>query len=170
MSGYQTFLYRMPSGIPGSVSRNSAFTVEPNIPSTTNVLTNYGNPVALDASQHVRPVIAGDVAASVYGFLARAFPTNSSTQGIGVATPPASGPVDVMKMGYMNVAVTYGTPVKGGPAYIRTVVNSTLAGTYIGDVEAAVDPTVSTNSFILPGAYFTGGVDAEGNSEIAFNI
>lgn len=167
MSGYQAFLYRMPSGIPGAVSRNSAFTIEPNIPSTTNVLTNYGNPVALDASQHVRPIIAGDVAASVYGFLARAFPTNSSAQGIGVATPPTSGPVDVMKMGYMNIAVTNGTPVKGGAVYIRTVVNASLPNTYIGDVEAAAD---STNSFVLPGAYFTGGVDADGNSEIAFNI
>ncbi len=167
MSGYTAFLYRMPAGIPGAVSRNSAFTIEPNVISSTTPPTVYGNPVALDANQHIRPIAGGDVAASVYGFLARPFPTNSGTQGVGVATPPTSGPCDVMKQGYINVLCTNGSPVKGGAVYIRTVVNSSLPNTSIGDIEAAAD---STNSFVLPGAYFTGAMDSNGNAEIAFNI
>ncbi|MEC4682371.1 MAG: hypothetical protein VST70_01635 [Nitrospirota bacterium] len=166
MSGL-AFTFRMPSGIPGSISRNSDLPIEPNTISTTTPPTVYGNPVALDASQNMRPIAAGDTSASVYGFLVRPFPTNSGTQGLGVSTPPTSGTCSVLKMGYMNVAVTNGTPVKGGAVYIRTVVNVALPNTYIGDVEAAAD---STNSFILTGAYFTGGIDANGNSEIAFGI
>lgn len=166
MSGL-AFTFRMPSGIPGSSSRNSPSVVEPNTISTVTPPTVYGNPVALDASQNIRPIAAGDTAASVYGFLFRAYPTNSGTQGLGVSTPPTSGTCSVMRMGYINVAVTNGTPVKGGAVYVRTVVNAALPNTYIGDVEAAAD---STNSFVLTGAAFTGGMDANGNSEIAFGI
>ncbi len=165
MSGYQAFLYRMPSGIPGSVSRNSAFTIEPNIISVTTPPAVYGVPLKLDANGHMTGIVGGDTAASVYGFLARPFPTNSGTQGIAQATPPVSGPCDILKMGYINVKVNNGTPVKGGTVYIRTAANGT--NTIIGGVEAASD---TTYSFSLPNAYFTGGMDANGNSEIAYNV
>lgn len=167
MSGYQAFLYRMPAGIPGSVSRNSAFTIEPNIISSTTPPTLYGIPVKLDANQRITGIVGGDTTASVFGFLARPFPTNSGTQGIAAATPPVNGPCDVLKMGYINVKVNVGTPVKGGAVYVRTVLNVAIPAGLVGDIEAASD---GTNTFVLTGAYFTGGIDANGNGEIAYNV
>jgi hypothetical protein len=163
------FLYRMPSGIPGALSRPGApVTVEPNVILSTNPPTAYGNPVAVDAaSGHVRPIGAGDTAASVYGFLVRPFPIESGTTALGTATPPTSGACDVAKLGYMTVKVTNGTPAKNSAVYIRTVLNGAIPAGLVGDVEAVAD---GTNTFVLPGAYFTGAADANGNSEIAFNL
>ena len=139
MSGYQAFLYRMASGIPGASSRNSAFTIEPGIISSVTPPTEYGIPLALDADLNMRPIQGGDTAGSVQGFLARAFPTNSGTDGIATATPPTSGACDVLKMGYMNVAVNRGTAAKGGKVYIRTIANASYPTTSVGDVEAEGD-------------------------------
>lgn len=72
-----------------------------------------------------------------------------------------------MRQGYMTVLVTQGSPVKGGSVYIRTVFNATYPNSPVGSICAAAD---GTNSFVLPNAYFTGAADANGNSEIAFNI
>ena len=162
-------LLRMASGVPGAVSRPGApATIEPNVILTTNPPTVYGNPVAVDATTgHVRPIGAGDTTATVYGFLVRPFPAQSSGNVLGAATPPTSGACDVAKLGYMTVKVTNGTPSKNSAVYIRTVANVALPNTSVGDIEAASD---TTNSFVLAGAYFTGAADANGNTEIAFNL
>lgn len=160
------FITRMPAGIPGDVSRPGASTtIETAIVLGTNPPLLYGIPVAVDASTgKIRPIGAGDTVANVYGLLVRAYPSNSSASGVGDSVPPTSGIADVLKKGYMSVKVNGSTsPVKNGSVYVRTVTGS---DTVIGGFSAASD---ATNNFVLTGAYFTGGMDANGNSEIKFN-
>lgn len=160
------FLYRMPAGIPGSITRAGVATVEAVILDVTNFPTVFGVPVAIDAtSKNARKIIAGDVIASVYGFYVRPYPTNNSQDGLGTSTPPVSGIGNVLKRGYLGVHLNVGTAAKNGAVYIRTVANG--GNTIIGGVEATSD---STNTFAIANAYFTGPADASGNTEVAFNI
>lgn len=143
------FVYRMPSGVPGALSRTGlALAVEQAILLSGSAPSAYGLPVAVDgATGHVRAIQAGDAAASVYGFLVRPFPTqggDGQTTGLGVSAPPTSGQVDVLKLGYMSVKVTNGTPAKNGPVYVRVTANGSLPNTAVGDVEASADTGVTS--------------------------
>jgi len=151
-----SILYRMDSGVAGALTRvNSALVVEPVKVTATNTPTVYGIAVKVDANG-VHPIGAGAVNADVYGLLVRPFPTQGVLEAGQVA--------DVMKLGYMSVICRgSATPVKGGLVYVRTV---TGTDTYIGSFSAAAD---STNSFVLVGAHWVGGKDANGNAEIYFN-
>ncbi len=165
-------LYRMSSGIPGTLSRTGlAVAVETAILLTGSAPAAYGLPVAVDATTgHVRAIAGGDTAASVYGVLVRPFPTQGGdgvNTAIGTSAPPTSGAVDVLKLGYISVYVSRGTPAKAGAVYVRTVANASYPNSPVGGFEASAD---GTNSFALTNAYFTGAADANGNSEIAFNI
>ena len=248
------FLYRMPAGIPGSVTRpNVAVTTLAGQLSIANLFASYGLPVAIEsATGRLRPIIAGDVAAAVAGFLVRPYPYTGSTV-LGVSVPPqAGGTADRMTHGFMSVKVTNGTPVAGSTVYARTALNAAIPTGLIGDVEASFDGsatgvakagnvgngtigavsalptaqlgayvatltaattfnvtdpsgrvlmagatgvaytaegvsftitagatafaagdaftvTVAANVFAIPGATFTGGMDANGNSEVAYN-
>lgn len=169
------FKYAMPSGIPGMPSRvgglnpmdNEAQFMDP-----ANPLPVYGLFGQIDATtQKFRILEAGD--ATVYGLLVRPFPFQATTASLysgasplgTAAVPPTTGPVGVMKLGYMTVALQNATPaVKNGIVYAR--VNGVTADLIIGGIEAADDGgnTIATN------AYFTGPADESGNVEIAFNI
>ena len=162
------FLYRMPAGIPGAVTRpNVAVTVLAGQFSIANLFASYGTPAVIEAATgRLRPVIAGDLAASVVGFLVRPYPYTGSTV-LGVSVPPQTGGTgDRMAHGFMSVKVTNGTPVSGGAVYTRTILNGAIPTGVIGDIEAVAD---GANTFVIPGATFTGGMDANGNSEIAYN-
>lgn len=161
----QSYLYRMPAGIPGDINRAQNCVVRPEVitPSgTTGAPAAYGLACIIDAtSGQLRVVAAGDT--RIDGFLARPFPTNSSTSGLGTSTPPASGLCDLMVRGFMAVLLG-GTQaaVNGGLVYIWTAVAS---GAHVpGQVEAA-DPGGS--GFVLTGARFSGAADANGNTEIS---
>lgn len=160
------YLYRMPAGIPGNISRpNVAITVLPIQLSIANAFASYGIPLAIEAgTSRARPIMAGDTAASVFGILVRPFPYTGSNV-LGVSVPPSTGAVgDAMTKGFMSVKVNGATaPLKGGAVYVRTIVGT---GAIIGGIEAAAD---GVNTFVMPNAYFTGGVDSSGNSEISFN-
>lgn len=168
MSG-TAFLYRMPSGIPGDVNRTGAFpTIEPQVitPSgTTGHPAAFGLGIKIDATTHqVRTVTTGDTVCD--GFLVRAYPFNSTQNGLGTSTPQLSGPCEIMKRGYMTVKLGGSTAaVKQGVVYLWI---SASSGAHVqGQVEAA---NPSSDGFVIPGAYFTGPADADGNVEIAFNI
>lgn len=160
----QVLLYRMPAGIPGFVSRISESSVEPQILNSALPFPTYGVPGKIVNNMFV-PIAAGDTTANVYGFLTRPYPANSSNEALGVATPPTSGMAGAMRRGYMSVQVNAGTASKGSQVYIR--VAAAAAGKPIGGVEAVAD---STNTFALVGATFMGAADANGFSEIAYNI
>lgn len=161
------FQYRMPAGIPGALTRLENQSTEAALLDTTNFPTAYGVPVAIDAtSKGARKIMAGDTAASVYGFYVRPYVTQNVNDPLGTSTPPSSGIGNVLKRGYMTVKLNGATAaVKNGTVYIRTAAGT---GTIIGGVEAAAD---GTNTFaIASNTYFTGPADANGNVEIAFNI
>lgn len=158
------FLYRMPAGIPGDVTRPSQSTIEPAIIDATTPPTSYGIPVKL-VSGKVQPLAGGEAATAIYGLLARPYPTNAGTDPLGTSTPPVAGPCDILRRGYMSVQLRAGTAAKGGTVYVR--VAAAASGKPIGGIEAAAD---STNTVVLAAASFMGAADASGVTEIAYNI
>jgi len=168
------FLLRMPAGIVGEPTRGFAnMVIEPQIvtPSgTTGAPTAYGVPMVVDATAgnvgNMRTMVAADTAA--YGVLIRPFPTGgapaNSPLGSG-STPPANGPCDIMKSGYVSVLLSGSTAAaKGGQVYIWTAAAS---GTHIVGGFEATNP--SSNGIAYTGAYFTGPADANAITEIAIN-
>lgn len=158
------FTYRMPAGIPGAISRESQATIEPNMLDTTGAPTAYGTVVKL-VSGLIKAIASGDAASVVYGFLVRPFPFNDSTDGLGTGTVPTARRLcDVMRRGYMMVALAAGTAAKGGQVYVRVTAGS---GRAVGAIETAAD---TGNCVAISGCTFMGAADASGNVEIAFNI
>ena len=164
------YTLRMPSGIPGEVNRGWHATIEAQVvtPSgTTGAPTVYGVPMVIDATAgnvgHMRTVASPDTAASVYGFLVRPFPTNSSQDGLGTSTPPANGVCDIMTVGYMTVMLNGSTAAtKGGTVYVWSAASS--GAHVLGGIEAA---SPGGSGFALPGCVFMGPGDASGNVEIS---
>lgn len=157
---------RMPLGFPGRISREDSLTVETHIIDSNTPPTVYGQAVKL-VSGALQPVVSG-VAADIDGLLVNAYPTQSSTNVFGAATPPTSGLADVLKRGYMVVHVARGTPVAGGVVALRVTAGSHAAGEWEGDNtnvgQGDSDCVAVTN------AYWMGPADASGNAELAFNI
>lgn len=155
------FLYRMPSGIPGDVSRKSQSTIEAH--PITGSFAAYGLFGKLDTNGNFAPLGSSDTA--VYGLLVRAYPVQSTTNAQGPATPPTSGIQDVLRRGYMTVSCNAGTAKKNGTVYVR--VANAAAGKPIGGIEAVAD---ITNTIALTNAIFMHDADAAGNVEISYNI
>lgn len=166
------YTFRMPAGIPGDLNRAFQPTVTSEVMTplgTTGHPTAYGIPVAIDAGTfQVRALAAGDTLANLKGFLVRPFPITSGNPGdpVGVATPPNSGACDVMLRGWMSVKLSGAVAaVKEGPVYIWTAAPS---GSHItGGLEAA---NPGGSGFQVTNATFRGPADANGITEIAFNI
>lgn len=166
------FLYNMPAGIPGMINRvgGRGPDVETQIMDPTHPLTQYGLFGFIDAtSGDFRQMATGD--ASTYGLLARPYPSQATTaagysgqQLLGTATPPpTSGPISVLKSGYMTVLLLGATAaVKNGQVWTR------INGGVPGSVYAADGG--GGNYLSVAGAYFMGPADANGNVEIGFNI
>lgn len=161
------YLYRMPSGIPGDVTRQSQSTIETQLFDSTAPFSAFGLFGKISAGGKFVPVGAGDAASAVYALLVRPFPTQGANPSdpLGTAVPKTSGPADLLRRGYANVKVNAGTAALNGPVYIR--VAAAAAGKPIGGIEAAAD---STNTIQVAGAIFMAAADASGNAEIAFNI
>lgn len=159
------YTYRLPAGIPGTVHRIEAATIEPNEIDPTTPPTVFGAAVKL-VSGRIQPLASGDAGTLMYGISVRDFPGMASQDPLGTSTPPTRGSISVLKRGYINVLLGGATAAtKGGAVYVR--VAAAAAGKPIGGFEAAAD---STNTYALPGAYFMGPADAYGNTEIAYNI
>jgi hypothetical protein len=156
------YLYSIPGAIAGNISRSDP-TVEPQIIDATNPPTAFGQPVVIDGtSLNARRFMTGDLAPAVYGILVRGFPmqmgTYVSSHDFGPGIPQAGEVGDVLKRGYIGVAVKGSTAaVKNGLVYVSTVDGSVQAG-------------AGANQVVVGGAYFTGAADSYGNAEIAFNL
>lgn len=158
------YLYRMPSGIAGDISRKSQSTAEPSILGATpfpsfGVFAKLVNGVAvpLDGTD------SND--AKVYGLLVRQYPTNASNDGLGTSTPPTTGICDIMRSGYMTVQLNAGVAVKGGAVYVR--IDTPTTGKPVGGIEAVAD---GAHTILITKATFMDAGDASGNVEIAYNI
>lgn len=156
------FVYRMSSGIPGDVSRKENSVVETKILDTAKPFPAYGVAGKIAGGKFV-PIAAGDTAEAVYGVLVRPFPTNAGQEGLGVATPPTTGPGDTLRRGYITVKLNGGASVvDGSQAFIR--VAAPTAGKPVGGWEGAADGT----NTIAVNAIFMSAADANGNVEISF--
>jgi hypothetical protein len=154
----------MQSGIPGDVSRKLDSTIETGFFNSSLPFASYGIPVK-KVSGKIVPFAAADTADLLHGFLARPYPTQSAQEGLGTATPPTSGPGNVLRRGWMTVKCNAGSPADGGTVYVRIATPS--GAKVVGGIEAAAD---STNTVALTGVSFTNAGDANGNVEIEYNI
>lgn len=155
-------LYRMPSGIPGDVSRLQSATIDSAPLNASLPFPGFGLPGKLASGKFV-PIAAGDTAASVLGFLVRTYPTQGSDAA--GATPVASGIASVLRRGHMTVMLNSGTAARGGQVYVRIAAPS--GAKVVGGIEAAAD---STNTIAVTGCTFQAAADASGNVEIEYNI
>jgi hypothetical protein len=160
------YLYRMPAGIAGDISRKELSKVEPRAMDSDNPVKRYGEGVKISGSKVV-PIEDGDVIATVmYGFGARPYPMQAeSNEALEAGTPNPKHPLDILKSGYMTVICRKGTPAFGGTVYIRKTDGSESYP--IGGVEAAAD---GTDCEAVTGCIFMGEADEDGNVEISYNI
>lgn len=156
------YLFRMPSGIPGEVSRKAQSVLEP-VRLAENIA--FGAPVQLNAKGEAVNVY--DEAKPVYGALARAYPTQGASEAdnaLGATGTGKAGTIgDIVRSGYMTVrlsAAEGAKPVKGTPV---KVVFTATGGFAKGEYAVTQGKEVT-------GCTFMGEADAEGNTEIAVNI
>lgn len=167
----QIILYRMPAGVPGATYRAEHLLVTTEVVTPfggTNAPSFFGQGLVVDATTGLaRAFFTGDT--TVDGFLVRAYPTQGGqADNFGGGTIPASGPIDLMRRGYMTVTLYGATAaVKGGIVYVRASGQNGTT-TFQGGVEAAS----GSGLVALPSriCYFNGPADASGITEIAFNI
>ena len=161
---------RIAAGIPGDVSRKAESTLEPGFVGSAPIA--YGSPVKVGADGKFAPLSADSVSDDIYGFLVRIFPTVSAGADFGPAHAPAGAAADVMRRGYMTIALKNGSAAKNGPVYVYT---KPVDDYQPGDISATADSrTVSTVTTVytvaIPGCAFMGAADEGGNTEIVFNI
>lgn len=165
--GDVAFQYRMGAGFAGDVNRTHPFSVEPCLIDPANPPTFYGQAVVIGANNAVRAVADGDDAlTAIYGITVRPFPFQQSSGGMsapfGVATPPVSGVIDVLRLGYIMVPIV-GVPNKGGPVYVwaDAAGGGQIAGGFTTDNTAG-----STIGPLTGSSTFNGPPDASGIGEV----
>jgi hypothetical protein len=157
-----SYLFRMPSGIAGDVSRKENSLVETQMFNSAAAFTAYGLVGKMSSGKFV-PFAGGEAATDAYGVLVRPFPTQSSQDPLGTSTPPTSGAADVLRRGYITIKLNGGATVAaGGQVYVR--VAAAAAGKPIGGFEGAAD---AANTIAID-AVFLSAADADGNVEISF--
>jgi len=168
------FLYRMPAGIPGEVTRFSTIgtTIAAQQQNAATPFTSFGTVGTIDTNG-ARPIIATDTAAPTtpIGISVRPFVSTDNTVAnpgvvpFAAGVPMPKGIIDMLFRGYINMKLNgAAAAVKGAPVYV-------YYGTSTGNhVQGGIEGASGANLWALPGAYFTGPADAQGNTEIQFNI
>lgn len=129
------FTYRMPAGIPGTLTRTEHATVESGIYNPAKPPVAYGRFVKI-VSGKVEVIEANDAASVAAGLLVRPYVTQGGqSDPLGTDTVNTSNLADIMKRGYMMVKNYAGTPAKDGQVYMR--VANADATHPLGGVEAA---------------------------------
>lgn len=161
--------FQMSHGFAGDITRH-LFSVEPVAQLQTNPVPYPGLAVVIDqATGMARPPAAADTA--IYGVAVRSFPgqewsaTNYGASPFGPVMLAPSQPLDVMRMGYMLVAVV-GNPRKGDPVFVWVAASG--GGHVNGGFEAAetVGSTIQLDSKTM----WSTPADGNGLAEIGYNI
>ncbi|HGM5165074.1 TPA: hypothetical protein ACKPZB_001414 [Serratia marcescens] len=162
------YLYRMPVGIAGAISRPQDLTVEPVILKSANAFPAYGLAGKIDADGLFVPLADGDTADKVKGIYVRPYPTTSQPDMVRQVGTDKNFPGDAMKRGYMtvNVGSDASTIKKGAPVYIVVSPDASI-DVPLGGFMATL---VADKTVLLPNAEFTGAGDADGNAEISWKI
>ncbi|MBD7154270.1 hypothetical protein [Klebsiella pneumoniae] len=161
-----TFLYRMPAGIAGAISRPQDLTVEPQTLDSAKAFAAYGLAGKFSAGKFV-PIEAADTASVVVGIYVRPYPTASQPDKVRQIGTGYNFAGDCMKRGYVtvNLGADASAVALGGEVYMR--VATPTSSSPLGAFLAAAD---GENTVQLTNAYFNGPGDANGNIELAFNI
>jgi len=157
------FYKRMPSGVPGDITRNEFLNDEAQKLDESRAPTAFGVPLKIVAGGLWAKIEAGDKADSVKGFLVRRAPSygGSPDEGGNSQGPDSKRIQMIMKVGYLCVLCTVGTPTMGGAVYMRVVA---ATGKAIGDLEADAD---GVNNVLLPTVtWAVEGKDADNITEI----
>ena len=168
------FIYRMPAGIAGDVTRREHATIEGQVFDTSYPILRFGEPVKM-VSGKVRPWASGDVVGTsptiLYGFGVRPYPTTSANASdpIATAVPNTTDIFNVMRRGYMTVKVQKGTPVKNATVWVRNTAASDPVAQPIGGLECAAADGGGT-CVEMTNVFFMGTADANGLVEISFKI
>lgn len=164
------YLYRMPVGITGAISRPQDLTVEPVILKSANAFAAYGLAGKYDADGFFVPLASGDTADKVKGIYVRPYPTTSQPDMVRQVGTDKNFSGDAMKRGYMTVnlgsSVDASNIKKGDPVYVVVSLDDTINVPLGGFMSTAV----ADKNVVLPNAEFTGAGDAEGNAEISWKI
>lgn len=114
------FLYRMPAGIPGAISRSAgidvcSFPANPSLP-----FAAYGILGKLVSGKLV-PIASGDLNVNGYAILSRPYPIGgpNASDPLGTSVPPTSGMLTGLRRGHMTVLLNAGTAAAGGQVYVR---------------------------------------------------
>ena len=151
-----SLLFTAPAGVPGDITRQEGSQIESGLFTVANAPAAYGAPVKL-VSGKFEKIASGDAAAVFVGVLTRVAPSMSNPDG----SPVASAVHGIMRKGYVNVACTIGTPVKGGIVYMRV---TAATGKAVGDLEATSDTTL--NVALTKATWAVDGKDANNVAEI----
>lgn len=172
------FQFRMGAGYPGDVNRTHPASISPELQCVLTPSTAYGQAVVADtagATNTVRPFGAGDAALTVlWGITVRPFPTQQAASAslgapasFGAATPPATGPIDVLRAGYIMVQLNPGqaSPKKGDAVLVQT--QATVSTSLQGGFMTAATYTCAT----LDARYkYNGPADSSGVVEVCCNV
>lgn len=164
------YLYRMPVGIAGAISRPQDLTVEPVILKSANAFAAYGLAGKYDADGFFVPLANGDTADKVKGIYVRPYPTTSQPDMVRQVGTDKNFPGAAMKRGYMTVNLgsdfDASTIKKGDPVYVVVSTDESIKVPLGGFMSTSV----SGKNVALTNAEFTGAGDANGNAEISWKI
>lgn len=157
------FVYRMPSGIAGDVTRREHAKIESWPFDSSNYPTRFGEPVKLTSGK-ICKMASGD-AEQPYGFLVRPYPSQSiASEALGVSTPDPNKIGDILVSGYMTVDAFEGTPAAEGQVYYYNANDTDLGKVSAGNTDSPATAVAIT------GCQFMGAADTDGNVEIKFNV
>lgn len=158
------YMYRMPAGIAGAVSRYHDLTVEPVLLKSDTAFPAYGLAGKYDGDYFV-PLAEGDKADVIRGIYVRPYPTTETADFVRQVGKGKNFPGDALKRGYMTVAVADASALKkGGKVFVRVkATDDEPAGSF-------TDTLIDGETVEMPGAEFTGAGDASGNAEISYKI
>ena len=158
------YLYRMPVGIAGAISRPQDLTVEPVILKSANAFAAYGLAGKYDADGFFVPLADGDTSDKVKGIYVRPYPTTSQPDMVRQVGTDKNFP------GYMTVNLgsdfDASTIKKGDPVYVVVSTDESIKVPLGGFCSSSVEG----KTVVLANAEFTGAGDANGNAEISWKI
>lgn len=172
------FKYRMGAGFQGDVNRMHPAEIEAALILASSPPTAYGQFVMVNATGNaVRPLAATEQSNTnlftPFGVTVRPFPLQTpqgagNSQGLGVATPPVTGVIDVLRNGMILTILNDVTqlPVKGQSIWIWCAATSGV------HTQGGIEVTSSAgNTVQLDSRYtFNGPPDANGIVEISVNV
>lgn len=154
----------MPHGFAGCYARQPDMIVNTRPAGGTDPIA-YGSPLKYDSNKNVVLMGASSAATDFVGVAG--FEIKSALTYL----DPAGGqyapgePVGVFMRGSINVKCNNGTPVLGGPVYVRVTANEELPNAPVGGFEAQADSTAA-NTVQLANCEWGGPADANGVAEL----